>query len=135
MAKSLQVACIAKSLFSVLTPCLGHIILLKQGQYRIQDGQFRQIASTDGPTRKVFEVPKDMEVIILGHDGLCQLLGKKNVKALAELVEDRTNVTAFSRLLLPVRRQGTCLVGCCWTLNLLIQTWNRPRKNNAKTTL
>jgi hypothetical protein len=47
------------------------------------------------------EVPKNMEVVILGDGSLNEFLGELNLKSLREFAHNRSDVTSFHNSLLP----------------------------------
>jgi hypothetical protein len=47
------------------------------------------------------EVPKKMEVVILGDGSLNEFLGEVNLKSLREFAHNRSDVTSFHNSLLP----------------------------------
>lgn len=85
--------------------------MFKQGHYWLKDGTLECHSSAREPrgntVKKVWEVPKDMELLILGRRGLSRLLGAENLDAREELVKNRRGVKAFSQMLLPVKLQST----------------------------
>jgi hypothetical protein len=54
------------------------------------------------PKKATLEIPREMELVILGKEGVNQLLGKVNVEALSNLTQDCANITSFSYLFLPM---------------------------------
>jgi len=54
------------------------------------------------PEKATLTIPQNMELVILGEEGVNQLLGKANVETLSKLMKDRANITTFSHLFLPM---------------------------------